>query len=304
MKRIESVVFMVLVAVGCAAPGDGGSHAGGHDSHPTEGKADVSGLDTAPPTGRPAVHNWVAFGTERLYLSHLPLFHHSHHGFQVIVEARLESVAGETVDGAGAPVEDAQAAFVARPEPNDLYTIGPTAAFHLVDMFRPLRDGTEVSFRANVFRGHVEHVGRPHPRTGRLLYRNVRVVATRLIEFRALGHDGERAEHNEYILVGSGTETFAVHRITAPPDFDHIVAVTLPDGLIGDAALQSGLARFRTGRPLPTRAELEEDAQTMSTTRAWAPLLDLEAIDGEIVVQARAEFDALTYRDFPPDLLD
>src|SRR4030095_17245252 len=41
-------------------------------------------------TDRPSVHGMLIFGTEKIYASHLPLFH-APHNYQIILELELDS---------------------------------------------------------------------------------------------------------------------------------------------------------------------------------------------------------------------
>ena len=100
--------------------GHGGGHGGGHDGG--HGGGDTTGL-----------HGMLLFGTDPLYLSHLPMFGHPHN-FQVILEVAF----------------DADAEAVLRADRNDggdgLYTFAP-AEF-------PIAEPTRRCGRPNLDRGH------------------------------------------------------------------------------------------------------------------------------------------------------
>jgi hypothetical protein len=145
----------------------------------------------------PAVHGMVIFGERATYLSHLPLFA-APHAHQVLLAVRL--------DGDAAAARRADAAATGE----RLYTFVP-APFVLADAAAP-----GFVMTGDVVRGHFE-------RGGETLLTGVTATVERVIEHRPLPEDGEAAL--AYHLFGGDGEHFLAHRITAPPDFDQLLAV-------------------------------------------------------------------------------
>ena len=110
----------------------------------------------------PNTHNMLVVGTEAVFLSHLPMFHGvnkeksdytSPHRYQVILEARFSS-GGKDVTAVY--TEDRKS----HPR-TKMYTLSPTSDFVLAKLFTPDVQKPELSsFRATVFRGHLERGGK------------------------------------------------------------------------------------------------------------------------------------------------
>jgi hypothetical protein len=78
------------------------------------------------------------------------------------------------------------------------------------------------AFNAMVFRGHLEHEGKPIPGLEKTL-----VSVTRVVHGRMFNPMAKKPAELEYILFGKGTELFLAHTIFAPPDFDQCLSVTV-----------------------------------------------------------------------------
>jgi hypothetical protein len=161
------------------------------------------------------VHGMVLFGTgtEKMYLSHIPLYQ-SPHNMQVIVEVKVDS---------GIPAD--QQLFGTKQ-----FTFNPRAAFSLGD----LALGTLTSVNGTVFMGDFENGGTP-------AFRNVKFVVQRVVFQRDMSPSMPANASLDYIAVGTPAQPYLVHLIDAPPSFDQIVGVKLPaDTWLDAASLQAG----------------------------------------------------------------
>jgi hypothetical protein len=106
-----------------------------------------------------------------------------------------------------------------------IYTLVPEE-FHLSELVSaafpdpPRRD----SFSGTVVRGHFERRGHP-------VIDDVAVKVTNVVYFEQLDPRAARDETASltYLCFGKPGDLFAAHMITARPDFDQILAVSLPD---------------------------------------------------------------------------
>jgi hypothetical protein len=161
------------------------------------------------------VHGMVLFGTgsDRLYLSHIPLYENPHN-IQVVVEVKIDS---------GVPAD--QQLFGTKQ-----FTFRPASAFSLGD----LANGTLHSVAGNVFLGDFEN-------GGTTAFRNVKFSVSRVVFQRAMTPTMAANPSLEYIAVGSPTQSFFVHLIDAPPSYDQILSVKLPaDSLLTASDLEQG----------------------------------------------------------------
>jgi hypothetical protein len=142
----------------------------------------------------------IIFGKEKIYASHLPLFH-SPHNYQIILELELDKTAGQK--------------FIAdqleHPE-FTTYTIEPER-FILTDKI--LSRG---SFKANLYRGHFE-------RGGIKIADSISIKISTIIYFRKFDETEKKLPHSAYLLFGNSKEQFAVHQISNKPDFEQIIQV-------------------------------------------------------------------------------
>lgn len=173
----------------------------------------------------PRQHNMLVVGQHTVFLSHLPMFDGvndartrftSPHRFQVILEA--------TVGSAGSAMQDVY--FKDRQDHASvrIYTLRPEELFVLSHLFAPA-SGTprQSTFTGTLFRGHLEHEdGVPIPRL-----QNVRISVTRVVHAHEFEPKVGKQNELGYILFGKGSELFAAHAIAGPPDFDHVLAVTV-----------------------------------------------------------------------------
>lgn len=191
-------------------------HAAGHGGHHGNGADDTTG-----------VHGMLLFGSDVLYLSHLPMFM-SPHNFQVLLEAEFDGAVREVL------VAD-------RAEAGGIHTFEPEV-FPIVEL-DPSGDGpARTAIEGTVYHGHFERGGTP--------------IAERVTaEVRSVVHFAEfdmRARRQTeltltYLCFGRAGRFHLAHRITASPDFDHVLDARLVPGSLTDPA----------GRPVPDDGERE-----------------------------------------------
>jgi hypothetical protein len=166
----------------------------------------------------PTTHTHVLFGTETLYISHLPLWE-SPHDFQSETAISMD-------DGARAIYLQDRASSGTL-----LYTVLPQA-FALPSLIAP--DASSLSLYTDIYRGDLEDSSGVHIAVGTL-------SAPRSLHFRHLDQTTPRPAEPAYLLFGSATEAFLVHLFTTRPDFGQILAVELPPALAADARLADGI---------------------------------------------------------------
>lgn len=225
------------------------------------------GLDAARPPARedpPATHNMLVFGTEAAFLSHLPMFDGldrtgadftSPHRYQVILDAAFTKSGQNLVD---VYLKDRRAHPGTR-----IYTLGPEEEFVLSRLFTHENAPELASFRATVFRGHLEHGGRPVPGL-----ESVSVEVARVVHGRKFDPAGRKPEALEYLLVGKGRERFLVHAIFGPPDFDQVLSVTVRNDDPTAPDVGNGVRVIVPGRKNVVTERLREKQQVEATLGA------------------------------------
>lgn len=182
-------------------------------------------------------HGQVIIGEGPVYLSHLPFFmfdspsHHPHH-YQVILEVSLPSEAMEIYL---ADRHETQA---------PLYTFHPTTDVAMLDIIVPARSGFPApSLTGKIIRGHWERDAEPQPFgiTFDVVHEAVPFAIERVIYAHEFSFHPPALDQLEYVLFGAGDELFLAHRVTAPPDFDQLLPVTLEIGAFSDEQLQAGI---------------------------------------------------------------
>jgi hypothetical protein len=149
---------------------------------------------------KPSTHGMLVFGNEKIYASHLPMFH-SPHDYQIILELEFDKIT--------------QNLFVTDQENNPVYntyTIEPEQ-FILPNMIH-----NPLPFKANLYRGHFE-------RGGTKIASDIIVTIKNVIYYDKFNSDKARATANTFILFGNEKENFIAHKITNKPDFDQIIQV-------------------------------------------------------------------------------
>jgi hypothetical protein len=209
---------------------------------------------------RSAGHGCVVFGSETVYLSHLPLFKSSSfntpHDYQVILEATF-SKEGE---------KPQEAYFNDRKKTGTkLYTLSPEN-FILPHIASSTAEHPQRrSFRGTVFREHFEREGKP-------ILEDVTIEVTKVIHFRKFDASAKKPAHMQYLLFGKGKELFLAHYISAPPDFDQILAVT-SEHTFTDEELGKGLLvtlpqrKNAIGGRLKTNQSVVAEVQSLEANR-------------------------------------
>jgi hypothetical protein len=201
-------------------------------------------LQLASPTPAQAsnpcyIHGMRIVGEQSIYLSHMGLFNNSCHDYQGLFEVELE--------GAGNPQQiylDAQKKDANQNE----FTIEPTQEFVLPEFAA----GKPAFFKANLYNGQYE---RPTKKP-KLLASDVTVKLKQVKYFRQFKTGAKQPAMSEYLLFGTGTEQLVAHLITAPSDFDQIVAVKVPLPLT-DTELAKAVRLVLPNRPtLNSKANL------------------------------------------------
>ncbi|MCM1565349.1 MAG: hypothetical protein NC238_05270 [Dehalobacter sp.] len=161
-----------------------------------------------------ATHGQLIFGTESIYLSHLPMFMfdvESHpHNYQVIMEVDLPD------DGT-----NSKANYISdRKDHQDtrIYTLAPER-FSMVDLISNDTDKPIRSFKGDIYREHFERPGKTN------IISNATFNVKNIIYSHKFDPNAENLKSLEYLLFGRGKEIFMAHIITKPPDFDQVLAV-------------------------------------------------------------------------------
>ena len=244
----------------------GGAHpAGGHDHSARKDQA--------------AGHGMAIVGTQAIFLSHLPMFMLPH-DYQVILEVAFK---GGGSDPQRRYVQDRAS------NPDTSYTFAPNKSFVLPDLFPAGRDqpASLDGFRGDIFRGHFERGGVP-------IAQDVLVDVARVVRGTRFVKDAPRPTRLDYFLFGRGTELFLAHTVTAPPDFDQILAVTIGGAAVSDDELGRGVpiafpgradaaeARIQPGSKLSGVMQLAGQGRPVEVTAVSEPWLELRELVDEM----------------------
>jgi len=156
-------------------------------------------------TDHPALHGMAVVGTEKIYLSHLPMFH-SPHDYQVLLEVEFD-------EATKVAYKDNKAAFS-----ETVYTIAPEV-FVLPEMAQAGK-----TFQALLFRGHFE-------RGGAQLTSQALVKIKQVLFFKKFNPAEPKPVEAHFLLFGNEKEQFLAHGISAKPDFDQLLSVKVSKGL-------------------------------------------------------------------------
>lgn len=179
-----------------------------------------------PGTEPVGMHGMLVLGSDRIYVSHLPMFVPQHR-YQGIWEVTFGEQGDKTYR-----TERARPGNAGR-----LFTLAPKELFRLPELTT-----TRDSFRADVFVGHFERAS-TEPRR---ILSNATVTLTGQVHFHPFRAGHRRPDALTYILFGAGNELFLAHWISAAPDYDQVLAVAAEAGLDGT----SGARQFTVqGRP-------------------------------------------------------
>ncbi len=145
-----------------------------------------------------SVHGMLVLGKEKIYLSHLPMFH-SPHDFQAIMEVKLDKVGESTY-------------LALRKKGDDLVTLVPEP-FVLPDML-----ANPKPFLADIYLGHFE-------RGGVVKATKVMVTIQNVILQRKLSPLEVKGDVYEGFIFGEKDDLYLAHLIKGRPDFDQFFSV-------------------------------------------------------------------------------
>ncbi len=158
-----------------------------------------------PGTEPPGIHGMLVLGTDRIYVSHLPMFVPQHR-YQGIWEVTFGERGDKTYRAERARQDNA----------GRLFTLAPKDLFRLPEL-----TGTRDSFRADVFVGHFERKS-TEPRR---ILSSVTVTLKGQVHFHPFRASHGRPDALTYILFGAGDELFLAHWISTSPGYDQLLAV-------------------------------------------------------------------------------
>jgi len=160
-----------------------------------------------------ALHGQGVYGEETVYFSHLAVFMgspESHpHNFQVILEVAFED-------------PNAQKQYqVDRAQHGDVIYTATPPVFDQTALITQHTGRQSLRHLPNttVWRGHFEQQGRVP------ILSDINFEIKRLVHFREFLLGGAKLEKQSYLLFGQGKDIFLSHLLSAPADFDQILAV-------------------------------------------------------------------------------
>jgi hypothetical protein len=172
----------------------------------------------SPVVDQPGVHGFFMFGTDTLYLEHMPMFTAQRHMYQVIVRASLPGDVMEKYQ-AGRKTEPAR--------PYNLVNSGDDEY-----AIPELKSGARTSYKADIFEDYDTSESMP---AGEPFATGVRVQVDQVVHFRSFNLDIPRPKFLNYILFGREGEAHLSHYIATDPDYQHIVTLgTVPDWVSSD----------------------------------------------------------------------
>jgi hypothetical protein len=173
------------------------------------------------------VHGMLLFGEDPTYLSHLPMFD-TPHNFQVLLEVAVDDAARKAYR------PDEMHTFV--PEPFPIAELDPSGG-----------GPAKTTIDGAIFGGHFE-------RGGTRVIDRTEAQVRQVVYFAELNVDAKHDVEQQltYLCFGRPGRLFLAHRVTARPDFDHVLSARLVPESLTDQA----------GRPL------DEGASTVGFTLA------------------------------------
>lgn len=188
------------------------------------------------------VHGMLLFGnSEGMYVSHLPMFH-APHDYQVVLQIRCLD---QKLDAAiKARLEQKLALWTMEPEQFEIARLAADSKSLLKQ------------FKANIVLGHFEQGGKTE-------YKDVPVVVEKTLIFRQLSPQMRDSKQAVYHQIGSGTQRFLLKEIDSRPDFDHVLAISVPA-----AAAMADVVLKKTGLQALSDAEFLQVLQSKVDKRA------------------------------------
>jgi len=166
---------------------------------------------------QPGFHGMFMFGTDTLFLSHMPMFTMERHMYQVVLQATLpaaimkEYQTQRTNPGTHCNLRNSKSDPYALPE---------------------LKSGRRTSFKADLWADYSNDQADP---VDPPFATEVPVQVEQLVHFRHFNADIPYPDHLTYLLFGRGNEAHLSHYIARDPDYQHIVTLGgVPDWLSAD----------------------------------------------------------------------
>ena len=151
-----------------------------------------------------AVHGMVLFGNQRLYASHLGLYHHPHDR-QIVLPIRFSKP--EQADSYARWRTDNPGLVTLAPRPFELANLAPDAKTF------------EHTIVVDIYRGHFE-------RGGEKVFSQIAMQLDKPLIYQVLSPGGNRAAQASFWLLPDGDSDFLVYQIGPRPDQDLIAEVT------------------------------------------------------------------------------
>jgi hypothetical protein len=190
-----------------------------------------SSAQVEPGAEPPGFHGMLVFGSERIYMSHLPMFMPQHR-YQAIWEVSF-GAAGDAV----------YRAEWARPDnAGGIFTLAPQELFRLPEL-----TAARISFKADVFVGHFEREGH------RKLLEGVTVTLEQAVHWHPFLPGDRRPGQATYVMFGGDDELFLAHWISTAPNYDQILAVT-PSVALGQVPAGAQFVMLERDDEQPLRA--------------------------------------------------
>ena len=193
-----------------------------------------------------AVHNMALVGAHHVFLSHLPMFM-APHDAQVLLDAAFTK-GGKNID--------------------DIYfadrAANPTVRFSLPsnrrlfvlrELFQSGPAPQRTSFKATVFRGHLEKGGTPID-----ALTDIDVHVNKVIDAHSL--EGSKQPTLTYVMFGSLRELHLAHLVSGAPDFDQLLAVTGTGSMPSAEELLRGVTVEILDRPNAAQSRLQASETT------------------------------------------
>jgi hypothetical protein len=210
-------------------------------------------------------------GAHHVFLSHLPMFMAPHNA-QVLLDAAFTK-AGKNID------EVYFADRAANPAVR-FYTIQPEE-FVLSELFQSGPAPQRTSFKATVFRGHLEKGGTPIEPLKDIDVHIKKVIHAHVFE-------GGRQPSLTYFMFGSPRELYMAHLISGAPDFDQLLAVSGTGSMPTADELLRGVTVEILDRPNQAKTRLQAKESTPARAHVTGAH---QFLDVKITVQAEDYFE-------------
>jgi len=216
----------------------------------------------SPIIDQPGYHNMFMFGTDVLYLSHMPMFTMERHMYQVILRATLPA--------------DIMSEYQAgrRAKPDAAYNLSNSESDPYV--LPELSSGTRTSFTADVWADYSNADAAP---VDPPFAKSVPVEVEQIVHFRHFNADIPYPEHLTYMLFGSGGEAHLSHYIARDPDYQHIVTLGVVPDWLSPVQLAAGVQLSlldHASQPVPCSQPLVEPHYDVLFQGIASPQLTLD----------------------------